>query len=124
MSPLRSQRIASWVVCLGFVALGLLYLNAAFFSAWVAGGPPNTNPVGWERRALGQLSVSVASFILSVGSYKLVISLPSWRPIPVAIVLGGLVFSVAPYIGRFVLQDQCLDSGGQWSNLELICKAK
>ena len=120
----RLQKLASWVVCLGFIALGLLYLNGAFFTAWVAGGPPNDNPLGWEPRAIGQLSFSLASFILSIGSYKLIQYLPSWRLLPICIIVMGVALSVAPYVGQFILQDRCLDAGGQWSNLELVCKSQ
>jgi hypothetical protein len=109
---------------LGFVALGLLYLNGALFSLWVAGGPPNPHPLGWERRALGQLSFSVASFMLAFGSFKLVVESPALRGKTIAIVLVGLALAAAPYIGRFVLQDQCLDQGGQWSNFTLECATK
>lgn len=124
MKQHRIQKAASWVLCLGFVGFGLLYLNGALFSAWVAGGPPNPNPLGWERRALGQLSFSLASFILAIGSFKLVTALPAWHRIPVALVLIGIGFAFAPYVGRLVLQDQCLDNGGKWSNLELVCSFK
>jgi|EndMetStandDraft_4_1072995.scaffolds.fasta_scaffold571340_1 hypothetical protein len=117
----RLQRLAGWLVSLGFVALGLLYLNAAFFSAWMSGGPPSPYPTGWGRLALGQFTFSVAAFILAAGSYKLVVSLPAWRRAPAVAVLAGLALLVAPYIGRFVLQDQCLDQGGRWSNLTLEC---
>ena len=121
MRHINLQSLASWVLALGFVAFGVLYLNGAAFSAWVAGGPPNEHPLGWERRALGQLSFSVASFALAFGSRKLVIALPAWRRLPVALVLVGLAFAAAPYVGRFILQDQCLDRGGKWSNLTLEC---
>jgi hypothetical protein len=121
MSWLTTRTLASWVVMLGFLAFGLLYLNGAIFSAWVSGGPPNPYPVGWSRRALGQLSFSVASFLLAVGAFRLVRALPVWRRSAVVLVAVGLALLVAPYIGRFVLQDQCLDSGGSWSNLTLEC---
>ena len=124
MSHARVQRVVSWTVSIGFVALGLLYLNAALFSAWMSGGPPNPHPLGWGRLALGQLSTSLASFILAVGSYQLVVSLPAWRRMPFALVLTGLLLSLAPYVGRFVLQDKCLDQGGRWSNITLECSTK
>jgi hypothetical protein len=118
------QRAASWIILAGFVLLGLLYLNGAIFSAWVSGGPPNQYPLGWERRAMGQLSFSLASFVLAIGSYKLIASLPVWRRLPMVLVLLGIALLVAPYIGRFVLQDKCLDNGGQWSKLTLECVIK
>jgi hypothetical protein len=115
------QRAASWVMLTGFVLFGLQYLNGAVFSAWMSGGPPNPHPLGWERRAIGQLSLSLASFVLAIGSYRLIVTLPAWRRLPVALVLLGIVLLVTPYIGRFLLQDKCLDSGGQWNNLTLEC---
>jgi hypothetical protein len=124
MQPPNVQRLASWAVALGFVVLGLLYLNGAIFSAWVAGGPPNAHPLGWERRALGQLSFSAACFVLAAGSFKLVVALPAWRRLPVVLVALGVALGVAPYAGRLVLQDKCLDGGGKWSNLTLECTAK
>jgi hypothetical protein len=117
----KLQRVASWVVSLGFIVLGLAYLNGAMFSAWMAGGPPNPYPLGWERRAMGQLCFSAASFVLAIGSYKLVASLPIWRRLPFALVIIGIALAIAPYLGRFLLQDMCLDRGGQWSNETLEC---
>jgi hypothetical protein len=124
MAYSRTQRLATWAVSLGFVALALMYLNGAFFSAWMSGGPPNPHPLGWERRALGQLSLSAACFVLAVGSFGLVRSLPSLRRVPLALLTIGVVLALAPYVGRFLLQDGCLDQGGQWSNLTLECKTK
>ena len=124
MTPSLVQRCASWIVCIGFVVLGLLYLNGAIFSAWVAGGPPNSNSLGWERRALGELSFSLAAFVLAIGSYKLVTGLPVWRRNPVFVVAAGVALAFAPYVGRFIFQDQCLDMGGRWRNLELVCQMK
>jgi hypothetical protein len=112
------------VVALGFVVLGLAYLNGALFSAWMSGGPPNPHPLGWERRSIGQLCFSVASFVLSVGSYKLLVSLPVWRRLPVALIVIGIGIAIAPYVGRFLLQDRCLDAGGRWSNITLECALK
>ena len=120
LSPF-AQKIAAWVVCLGFAFLSLAYLNGAFFGAWVAGGPPNGNPLGWERRALGQLAFSAAALMLSVGSYKLISRLPKWPRTPLALLAIGIALASSPYAGRFLLQDSCLDQGGKWSNDHLIC---
>jgi hypothetical protein len=120
--PSRSaQKLAAWVLSLGFAVLSVAYLNGAVFSAWVAGGSPNDNPLGWERRALGQLTLSVASMILSIGSYRLVSRLPEWSRSAIVILLLGVLVAMSPYFGRFVLQDKCLDNGGRWSNDQLVC---
>jgi hypothetical protein len=116
-----AQKAAAWVVSLGFAFLSLAYFNGAFFSAWVAGGPPNDNPLGWERRALGQLAFSVAALVLSVASYRLVSRLPKFSRSAVAMTLIGVLVALSPYLGRFILQDKCLDNGGRWSNDHLIC---
>ena len=119
-SPL-AQRIASWFVCVGFAFLSVAYLNGAFFSTWVAGGPPNENPLGWERRALGQLAFSAAAMLLSIGSYKLISRLPNWPRSSVALIATGIVLALSPYAGRLMLQKNCLTQGGKWSNDHLIC---
>ena len=124
MTHAHIQKITSWVVSLGFPALGLLYLNAALFSAWMSGGPPNPYPHGWGRLATGQLSTSAASFVLAVASYKLVISLPAWRRTPIALIVFALFLAIAPYIGRTVLHGQCVSQKGEWSNLTLECSVK
>lgn len=116
-----TQRVAAWVVCIGFALLSLAYLNGAFFSAWVASGPPNDNPLGWERRALGQLGFCLACMLLSVGSFGLVSKLPRWPTWAVVVIAVGLFTGVSPYVGRFLLQDACLDRGGSWSHDQLVC---
>jgi hypothetical protein len=121
MSRVAPQKIAAWVVCLGFAFLCLAYLNGAFFSAWVASGPPNDNPLGWQRRSLGQLAFSLAALLLSVGSYKLASRLPKWSYSALVTLLLGICVALSPYIGRFILQDSCLDQGGKWSSDQLIC---
>lgn len=124
MSLARIQHLASWVVSLGFVALAVLYLNAALFSAWMSGGPPNPYPQGWKHLAFGQLVTAMASFLLAIGSYKLIRPLPAWKRPALSLVVVGVAMSAAPYFGRFVLQDRCLDQGGQWRNVTLECTLK
>jgi hypothetical protein len=115
------QRTAAWIVTAGFLALGLAYLNGAVFSAWVAGGPPGLYPTGWERRALGQLGFSLGSFILAVGSFRLIGGLPQWRRGALVVVFLGIGVAAVPYIGRLFLERSCLSQDGEWSNLTLEC---
>jgi hypothetical protein len=121
MPSLFSQKVASWVICSGFAILSLMYLNGAFFSAWVSGGPPNDNPLGWERRAIGQLALSVAALVLSIGSYRLISRLPKWSKSSIALVAVGITLALSPYAGRLALQESCFSHGGKWSNDQLIC---
>lgn len=115
------RKFASLGVSLGLLALGLLYLNNAFFSLWVASGPPNAHPMGWERRALGQLAWSVAAFTFSGASYRLLQALPRWPRSALVLLAAGSCLAMAPHVARILLQDRCLDQGGQWSNTHLEC---
>ena len=120
----RLQRVSAWILLLGFLGLALMYLNGAFFAAWMSGGPPNPYPIGWERRAFGDLSLSLACLVLSLGACTLVVSLRRLRRWPLALVLLGVALAIAPRVGHFLLQDACLDRGGQWSSLTLECAHK
>lgn len=110
-----------WLVLLGFICLALLYLNGAFFSAWVSGGPPNPYPIGWGRRALGQLCFSGAALCLGIGLFGLIRTAPKVGRFSLASLSLGLFLIAAPYIGRFIIADRCLDQGGSWSAQTLQC---
>jgi hypothetical protein len=110
-----------WCVLLAFVCLALLYLNSAAYSAWVSGGPPNPYPIGWSRRALGHLFFSAAALFLGVGLFRGILTFPKVGRGAVVLLAIGLFLIAAPYIGRFVLTDRCLDQGGSWSNQTIQC---
>jgi hypothetical protein len=73
----------------GLIFVGLVYLNGAFFSAWMSGGPPNPYRLAWERRAIGQLVFSVAAFVLAAASYKVIVALRNGRRIAALLAPGG-----------------------------------
>ena len=110
-----------WFVLLAFVCVALLYLNSAAYSAWVSGGPPNPYPIGWSRRALGHLSFSAAALFLGIGLFCVIPTFPKIRHRTLALLAIGLFLIAAPYIGRLVLTDRCLDQGGSWSNQTIQC---
>ena len=107
---------------LAFIALAFLYLNSAIYSAWVSGGSPNPYPVGWSRRALGHLSFSLAAVFLGAGLFRGIGRFPSFGRVALVLLAIGVGFVAAPYVGRFVLADSCLDQGGRWSNQTLQCE--
>lgn len=115
------RKIIRWLVLVVFVVLSLLYLNSAFYSAWVSGGPPNPYPIGWSRRALGHLCFALAALLIGIGLFKGIKTLPKFGKSSVAFVVIGALLAVAPYIGRFVLIDACLDRGEKWNYEAIQC---
>jgi len=115
------RQIIRWCVLLAFVCLALLYLNSAVYSAWVSGGPPNPYPIGWSRRALGHFSFSAAALFIGIGLFRGILTFPKVGRGALMLLAMGLSLIAAPYIGRFVLSDRCLDQGGSWSNQTIQC---
>jgi len=115
------QQVARWVALLLFAFLFLAYLNSAVFSAWVAGGPPNPYPHGWSRRALGHLSFAFAALVIGLAFFIGIRQVPKKKKTPLALLVVGLCLVAAPYVGRFILEDKCLDSGGSWSKDAIQC---
>ena len=115
------RQVIRWCVLLGFIYLAYLYLNSAAYSAWVSGGPPNPYPIGWSRRALGHLFFSAAALFLGIGLFRGILTFPKVGRGAIVLLALGLLLIAAPYIGRFVLTDRCLDQGGSWSNQTIQC---
>ncbi len=119
-----SMNSIRWAFLLGLIASGLLYLNSAAYSAWVAGGPPNDYPHAWEQRALVHFGISIslmASGVMAFISFK---SDFKWKAsqykyVWLLILLLGLGY---PKTREWILTDKCLDSGGTWSSQHFDCK--
>lgn len=108
-----TSTIARWFVLLVLCVVSLFFLNNAFFSGWVAGGPPGPHKLGWERRALASLLLSGASLFGAIGAFRALGRLPkigilSWLLLALA---GSL--ALAPFVTREFLVDTCLDNGGR-----------
>jgi hypothetical protein len=113
--------LIKWLVLIAFIIVALLYLKGSIYSAWVSGGPPNPYPLGWSRRAIGHLCFALASLSFGLGLFKGIQMFPrATNGVAVFIVLGALL-ALGPYIGRFVLIDNCLDRGGSWNGGTLQC---
>ena len=115
------RAVFRWVSLLGFIGLGLLYLNGAVFRAWVAGGPPNDNPSGWLFSAGNYLFWSISAILAGVSFFMLLNSARPVSKFAVALLVLALGLAAFPLLREFVAADQCLDNGGQWSETELRC---
>lgn len=116
-----TSTIARWLVLLVSCVVSLFFLNDAFFSGWVAGGPPGPHKLGWERRAFNSLLLAGASLVGGIGAFRALgrfpqIGIASWLMIALA---GSL--ALTPFVTREFLVDTCLDKGGSWSASFLEC---
>jgi len=115
------KQIIRWSVLLMFIVVALLYLNSAFYSAWVSGGPPNPYPIGWSRRALGHLCFALGALFVGVGLFIGLRTFPKLGKGSIAITIIGILLVASPYIGRFILIDSCLDRGEKWNHEAIQC---
>lgn len=116
-----SVRVARWSALLLLVMVGLLLLNDAFFSGWMAGGPPNEHKLGWERRSLASLLMATASFFAAGAAFRAIPRIPRIGKVAWVLVFFAAVLAASPFVVREVLIDSCLDSGGSWSHDFLEC---
>jgi hypothetical protein len=112
-----------WLLLIGLSLSGLYFLNDAFFSGWVAGGPPGPHKLGWERRSLASLLLSIASFLAATGTFRALGRVPHIGKVSWALILAAAL-ALTPFAAREVLIDSCLDSGGRWSSAFLECEGK
>jgi hypothetical protein len=115
-------RVTRWPMLLLCVAAGLYFLNDAFFSAWIAGGPPGEHKLGWERRSQASLALSASCFLAGIGVFRIAgkypdISRKVWLLLSLAACLA-----LAPILVREVLVDKCLDGGGRWNSGAIECE--
>jgi hypothetical protein len=118
------RNLLRWLLLIGLAICGLLYLNSTFYSAWVAGGPPNDYPHAWAQRALIHFGFSISlmasgvmAFIAFKADFKWKVS--KYKYLWILILLLGLGY---PKAREWVLVDKCLDSGGAWSSQHFECK--
>jgi len=118
------RQIIRWFLTLGFIALGLLYLNSAFFSTWAAGGPPTKYPHAWAQRALQHFGFSISliatgimAFIGLKKNYNLKKS--KYKYVWLVLLLLSLGY---PKAREWLLIDKCLDSGGAWNYEYFECQ--
>ena len=115
------RRLLTWLVLIAFIMVALHYLYSSIYSTWVSGGPPNPYFPGWARRAIGQLCFALAALSFGLGLFKGIQTFPRATNGSAAFIVLGALLALAPYIGRFVLIDGCLDRGGSWNRETLQC---
>lgn len=117
----KAKFISRWVLLLSMISLGFICLNNALYRAWVAGGPPNSNPEGWLFSSFNYFCGAAAFIFGGVGVFLLVGRIPSLHKGAIILLVVAAAFSVTPIVREFVANDRCLDAGGQWSKSELRC---
>ena len=115
------RRLIKWLVLIAFIIVALFYLKSSIYSAWVSGGPPNPYPLGWSRRAIGHLCFALASLSFGLGLFKGIQTFPRATNRTAAFIVLGALLALSPYIGRFVLIDNCFDRGGKWNRETIQC---
>ena len=119
----NSRTLFRWLLLISGIVWCALQLNGAVFAAWVAGGPPTTNPEGWLFVAGNRLAWASASFLAAVGMFVL---LRRDRPInryAVAALVTAVLLTAYPPVREFIASDACLNSGGQWLDLRCVSSA-
>ena len=112
--------LIQWLVLLAFLVVASLYLYAAASSVLMSDGPAGPYPRGWFRAA-GQLCFAFASLSFGVGLFRGIGTFPRATGGSAAMIVLGALLALGPYIGRFVLIDNCLDRGGSWNRVTLRC---
>ena len=111
-----------WAALVGLCLVGLFFLNDAFFSGWVAGGPPGPHKLGWERRSLASLFLSLASFVAATGAFRALGRLPRVGMLSWFLLVVAAGMALTPIVAREILVDSCLDNGGRWNHATLECE--
>ena len=115
-------RLLRWVSLLLAIAIGVFFLNDAFFSAWVAGGPTAEHKLGWDRRSQGSLVLALACFFAGAFLFRALGRLPKPGRLAWLLAFVALLLALAPFMAREVLIDKCLDSGGRWNRMFIDCE--
>jgi hypothetical protein len=115
------RRIFSGTILVVFVCVFLMYLNSMFYSFWVAGGPPNPHPLGWERRGLTHLFYAIASLLFGLGLSKAINSYPLIRRSAYILAILSAILLALPHVARSYLVYKCQNQGSTWSNEAIQC---
>jgi hypothetical protein len=116
-----ARTLLRWLALVSFSVFGLVLLNGAVFRAWIAGGPPNDNHEGWIFSAGNYLAWSLASVLLGIGLFLLLRPGRILARIAVVLLCVSALLAAFPLAREFMATDSCLDSGGEWSQVELRC---
>ena len=116
-----SHRIIRVILSLLLFVAGLWMLNHSFFCFWLSGGPPNEYPEIWYQQGIVSgwrgIALLVAAFFAQFTFLQLRKSITAI--VMVVFVSAGLCY---PHVRAYLLIDQCLDAGGQWSAKYFKCE--
>ncbi|MGN6113583.1 MAG: hypothetical protein ACTHOC_11405 [Luteimonas sp.] len=115
-----TRSLLRWLLLIAGTVWGLLQLNGAVFAAWVAGGPPATNPDGWLFVAVNRLCWAAASLLAGVALFVLLRRHRPANRLAVVALVAAAGLTAFPYIRELVASDACLASGGRWSDLQCV----
>ena len=120
MSMGSFRQATRWIVLIGGVLLGLLYLNGAAGSWWVSWGPPNEYPKAWEQQAIVQFGLAVVCFVTGP---TLFVFLKDKRSKLVYVWLIVVLLCLGyPEAREWMDIDKCLNAGGAWRNSHFDCR--
>lgn len=118
------RQTARWIVLIGGVLLGLLYLNGAAGSWWISWGPPNEYPKAWEQRAIVQLGLAVVCFVTGPMLFVFLKDVSAFKrsKLKYAWLVIVLVSLSYPKAREWLAIDKCLDAGGAWRSSHFDCR--
>jgi hypothetical protein len=116
-------RAARWAALLGGVALALVYLNSAAFSAWAGTGPPPTNAFreAWMHRAFAHLCYGGAAALGGASLFRVMQRPLRLDRVVLALTVLVVLLLAAPRIRLFVFVEPCLHSEGRWDDATFRC---
>ena len=118
----RLRLTARWTLLLLSLVIAAIYLNSAFFSARVSGGPPNPYPHAWSQRGVTHLCLAGAFLFGGIAIYRLIGSFPKIGVLTIIFAVVAVLFPAVPYVREFWYVDACLDRGGRWNSLAFQCE--
>ena len=118
------RRLVKWLVLSVFILVALFYLYSAIHTAWIPGVSPGRYPQVWLRLAAGQVCFAFASLSFGLGLFKGIQTFPRATGGSAALIVLGALLALGPYIGRFVLINNCLEGGGSWNRVTLECSTE
>jgi len=117
------KKILRILIPIILIVVAIIYLNSAFFSAWVSGGPPNDFPEAWAYRSFSHFYYG---FGFMVFAFTIFFTLkPNATRIKSKFVLGlvlAITLFAIPHIKNFMEVDSCLDQGGRWNEVYQRCE--
>jgi len=63
----------------------------------------------------------MAALSFGVGLFKGIRTFPAATKGSAAFIVLGAILAMSPYVGRFLLVDNCLDRGGSWNRETIQC---